>query len=175
MLPIEADRRRGFRRGLMLGFGLGLGFSFLCLAAVIGRGIVLHVPAAPLARALSVEAQAQLEESLPSLLGAARGRVPELVRPELKRRLATAKIEFYGVSIAVPPESLGGLETYLVGVVEQTVGRVLDGMARELTGEETATPLCEFLEKTLRQDLNGKMLRVSLPGGLTLPVTVQVE
>lgn len=167
--------RRNFIWGICLGLGLGIGLCLLAAFLLTLRGVTVYVKAGPLARALSYEAQERLKANLPALLGEARGQVPELVRPELRRRLSGATIEFYGVSIAVPPESLGGLETYLVGLVEQTVGRVLEGMGARLVAGDGKIPLEALLEAALREGLDGQTFMLKLPGRLSIPVTVILE
>ncbi|MDK2784243.1 MAG: hypothetical protein PWQ41_792 [Bacillota bacterium] len=171
-----AKRAQGvFYRGVIFGLGLGVGLSLVVLGIVFLHGVTVHIPGSYLAQTLSNQAQNELRENLPSILGQARRMVPDLVRPELRRRLGAAKMEFYGVSITVPPESLVGLETYLIGVVEETVGRVLSGMAAQLVSPAGKAPLDNAFERALRRDLNGRTLRLGLFGPFTVPVKVVMQ
>lgn len=172
----RAEQAKGiFYRGVIFGLGLGVGLALVVLAVVFLHGITVRVPGASLAQTLSSQAQNELRENLPSILGQARSIVPDLVRPELRRRLGAAKMEFYGVSITVPPESLSGLETYLVGVVDETVGRVLSGMAAQLVSPAGKAPLEDVIAQALRRDLDGRTLRLCLFGPFTVPVRVVME
>lgn len=174
-MPVRAARGGSFSRGLVLGLFLGISLSWAGLFLFAVRGVTVHVPAAPMAQSLSARAQAHLEGTLPAVMGAARSRIPDLVRPELHRRLTAARIEFYGVSITVPPDALGGLENYLIGVVEQTVSQLLEGMTTQWVRGEEQGALTGFLQEALQRDLNGQTVRVKLAGPFTLPVTVIVE
>ncbi|MDI3537990.1 MAG: hypothetical protein PWP12_22 [Bacillota bacterium] len=169
------ETRGIFYRGVFFGLGLGLGLAVVVLAIVLSRGVTVRVPGTSIAQTLSIQAQNELRENLPSILSQARSMVPDLVRPELRRRLGAAKMEFYGVSITVPPESLGGLETYLVGLVDETVGRVLSGMAAQLVSPAGKAPLEDVIAQALHRDLDGRTLRLCLFGPFTVPVRIVME
>jgi hypothetical protein len=168
-------RDRSYLIGLLVGSSLGIVLSAVILAFLLHNGVTVRLEAQTLAQSLALQAEERLLFHMPSLLGEARKRVPDLVRPELKRRLEAAKIEFYGVSISVPPESLGGLENYLVGLVEQTVGKLLDGFFDDFRAGGSRAPLEAALAEVLCTELGGKVLNVTLFSLWSVPVTLVVE
>lgn len=175
MLNKLLKERKSFILGLATGFCAALLLVVLGGYIMIDQGVTVEFNAEELARTVSQQVEAQAKLQLPRFIDQAKSELPKTMAEQATEEFARTNIQFFNVSIKLPPEALEAIEKQLEINFKSSLDYTLTGANLDGIAQEVGKNSYKLTKDSLEKQFNGKTFLVRTYGWVNIPVTVEIN
>lgn len=167
--------RNSFFLGLASGFCSALLLFFLVAYIMVEQGITVEFNAEELARTVSQQVEAQAKLQLPQFIDQAKSELPKAMAEQATEEFARTNIQFFNVSIKLPPEALEAIRKQLEINFKSSLDYTLNGTNLDGVAQEVGKTSYQLTKDSLEKQFNGKTFMVRTYRWVNIPVTVEIN